>query len=748
MADKKIVTATVQVDTDAAQKNVLKLTGNVDDLKKAFKSAAAGSDEQLAALRRLQAAEKDLAAAQKGLTEANAKSGGSFSKIKDSLSQVPGAAGAAGQSVTSLSGAFKALLANPVILVITAIVGVLTLLGKAFLSTKVGSDLFAQGMAYLTGATEKIMQLIGDFITSLTSVGDLFRKVGSFLAHPIDNFKKLGKEINDAAIATAKLKKEQQQLERDQINNLARNKELIQQEEALKNIRDNEFNSTKDRIEANEKASALEKQRLATLEGLQLREVQRLQKLIALKGGEAKATNDQLKELREAELELADIREESIGRENEFLTNRYSLQKEAADKENELRAKAAEEEKTRLENLNAFIVKVTKLRQDNYLATVTDTYLKESLALRNRIADDKKQNEQDYKDKKINLEQLNQLNEELELQKQTELDALRKNRNEEEKAKEKAFQKELAELTTKTRLGAIKDSRAVELEQLKIDNDERLKDAAERYKYNADQLAKIQDAINEQYRTERAKKEKQYKEEDDKKKLDEQISAQEQIINNQKATFDAQRAALDAEVALLTEAFNKKVIAEEDYGNRVQALTNKRKQILELETAHRKAQANEAADVLEKLSALIGKKTLAGKLLGIAAATINTFQGASEALKQPSTLPSPFDVIAKITNVAAVIATGLKTVKEIAKVDVPGAGSGGGGSVSTPSITAPAAPLTPTQTSTSLDQNTINNIGNAAAGGVNSIRAYVVEQDSAEAAARAARLQGAAVLGG
>ncbi|HWJ27696.1 MAG TPA: hypothetical protein VNS32_14210, partial [Flavisolibacter sp.] len=63
MADNKIIAAKVQVDTDAATKDMLKLKGTVEDLKKEFKAAAAGSDEQLAAYKRLKAAEEDLAKA-------------------------------------------------------------------------------------------------------------------------------------------------------------------------------------------------------------------------------------------------------------------------------------------------------------------------------------------------------------------------------------------------------------------------------------------------------------------------------------------------------------------------------------------------------------------------------------------------------------------------------------------------------------------------------------------------------------
>jgi hypothetical protein len=747
MADEKVIAASLTVDPDAAVKGMLKAKQAVEEYKKELKNAKEGTIEQVAAFKKLKAAEEDLTKANKQLTEGSKESAGHFGKLKEGISSLPGATGAAGQGVTNLSAQFKKLLANPVVLVIALIVAGLAALAKAFASTRKGADLIGQGMAFVGGAIDKVVQIVGDFITSITSVGDLLSKIGGFLAHPIDSFKKLGKEVGEAAIQTAKLKKEQQLLERDQINNIAKNKELIQQEEALKNIRDNEFNTAEERIAANEKAAALEKQRLATIEGLQLREVQRLQALIKLKGGEAKATNDQLRELREAELVLADVREESIGRENEFITNRFGLQKEAEEKAKALRDKATEEEKARLQNLMEFERNILKLRQENQLALITDNYLKEAQQLRFQIADEKKANEQLYKDKKISLEQLNQLNDEIEVKKQNSLNEIRKKNQESEKAKEKEFQKELSDITTKTRLAGIKDARVLEQEQAKIANDEKLTQARERYKDDAAKLAQIEAAIDEQYRLEKAEREKKFKEEDDNKQLEQRIATQEQIANNQAATFEAQRMALDAEQALLTEAFNNKILKEEEYGTRVQALTEKRKKILELETAHRKAQAEEAAGVLEKLSELIGKKTLAGKLLGIAAATINTFQGASEALKQPSTLPSPFDVIAKIVNVTAVIAAGLKTVKAIASVQVPG-GGGGGQSVSAPSLTTPAAPIAPTQASTSLDQGTINNIGNAAAGGVNSVRAYVVEQDSAAAAARAARLAGAAVLGG
>ena len=138
----------------------------------------------------------------------------------------------------------------------------------------------------------------------------------------------------------------------------------------------------------------------------------------------------------------------------------------------------------------------------------------------------------------------------------------------------------------------------------------------------------------------------------------------------------------------------------------------------------KQTQANEYEQLSANLISVLGKDTVAGKAIGIATATINTYQGASEALKQKSTLPSPFDVIAKVANVTAIIATGLKTVKSIAGVQVPGGGGGGGGgSVPSMNTIAPMSPQLPTAATTNISQQSINDIGN------NAVRAYVVESD-------------------
>ena len=168
------------------------------------------------------------------------------------------------------------------------------------------------------------------------------------------------------------------------------------------------------------------------------------------------------------------------------------------------------------------------------------------------------------------------------------------------------------------------------------------------------------------------------------------------------------------------------------------------KRIAAEEVALKKAQYQEVNDLVNNAMAIFGKQSVAGKALAVANALINTYSGATDALRAKSTLPSPFDVIAKVANVAAVLATGFKSVKAINAVQVPGGGGGG----SMPSMATGggvSSPLAPQQSSTALNTGSIQGIGNAASGGVN--RSFVLESDIKNNRERSEQINRAARLG-
>ena len=154
-----------------------------------------------------------------------------------------------------------------------------------------------------------------------------------------------------------------------------------------------------------------------------------------------------------------------------------------------------------------------------------------------------------------------------------------------------------------------------------------------------------------------------------------------------------------------------------------QANSDAKKKITEEERNLRVNAAYDIADATMALGSIVGEQTKAGKALGVAGALINTYVGASEVIRAKSTIPEPFGTIQKIASVAAIIATGMRAVKSITAVQVPGGGGGGGVSAPAMSTQAPILPQLPAAQMTQLNAQSINDLGNQA------VRAYVIETD-------------------
>lgn len=240
-----------------------------------------------------------------------------------------------------------------------------------------------------------------------------------------------------------------------------------------------------------------------------------------------------------------------------------------------------------------------------------------------------------------------------------------------------------------------------------------------------------------------ASRQKKQKEDDDFFKKDLEKIKERNILQNAER-LDGQRGVIDETKSVLsgitqaTKDANAQQI--EDERNRAASITairqNQLKEIIASDEAERQSRLQTleiVATATESFANLVGKQTAAGKALAIAAATINTYKAASEALKANYGAFGPAAQVARVLTVASVIATGLKQVREIAKVKVPG--GGGGGSV--PSATS-VQPITPVNQTTQLDQNSINQIGNAAG------RAFVLETDVTNNQERIRRLNRAA----
>jgi len=199
------------------------------------------------------------------------------------------------------------------------------------------------------------------------------------------------------------------------------------------------------------------------------------------------------------------------------------------------------------------------------------------------------------------------------------------------------------------------DREEVELTNSKLESESNL--AIERERFNAEQIT------NELARLEKLK------EINDLEKEQEQARLQDIVDNANAGT----QAKIDAQIAL--DQFTEQ--------SRQADLT------LDKEVKDAKiANAEAVSGAIGTLAGIAGEGTAAGKALGVASATIDTYVGANKAIAQGG--------IAGVAQAIAIIATGLTNVKTILSTKVPktnvggvsvgGGGKGGGAQVQAPSF--------------------------------------------------------------
>ena len=258
---------------------------------------------------------------------------------------------------------------------------------------------------------------------------------------------------------------------------------------------------------------------------------------------------------------------------------------------------------------------------------------------------------------------------------------------EEKEAQDKEFQNRLNEILVESRLAGIKDENEKARAELLAIQEKELADLAEDTKLRADQKLALQKQLEIRNKEELAALEMTFAEAEAVRELE----ALDKQMQEDEISLQMQRDLLNQKDALIREQFEKGLIEEAKYNAALKENSEARKEIDKQEYEFKISQAQAASNLLANLSDLAGKQTAAGKALGISSALINTYVGVTQALETKSVLPSPFDVVAKVANVATILASGLKAVKAITAVKVPGGGGGGGG-VSAPSIGGGAAP--------------------------------------------------------
>jgi len=221
MAQKELVFKLKFVDENGAvvektAQNITDINKSITDLRNELENTELGSEawNELA---------EDLGKAEYALeqtTEAINDTKNAQKSLGDQLTSAPGIVGQVSNSVKGLSKTFKALLANPVVAVIAAIVGALTLLFKAFTSTKAGGEAFDRVMAGIGAALDVLRDRVlkvggaivkffsGDFAGAAEDIKGAFSGIGEEIAGEFQQAMEIKRELQAITDATRELNME------------------------------------------------------------------------------------------------------------------------------------------------------------------------------------------------------------------------------------------------------------------------------------------------------------------------------------------------------------------------------------------------------------------------------------------------------------------------------------------------------------------------------------------------------------
>ena len=279
--------------------------------------------------------------------------------------------------------------------------------------------------------------------------------------------------------------------------------------------------------------------------------------------------------------------------------------------------------------------------------------------------------------------------EEREKQRQKEAEDLAKANEEKLKMLEKqaedeaAFEKQLNDIRTKTRLDGIKDENEKARQQILVEFEKQIQEILENDRLTSEQRTILGFELATQEQQALAAFEKTLEEANAIKeieKLDAEMVKAENDFNLQKDLLFQKQALIDSQYAA-------DLISQADYNAATEANTDARIELDKKEKEAKMANASQIAGLLGNLSSLVGKETAAGKAFAVAQATIDTYLSANKAYQSMVGIPVAGPALAAVAAGVAV-AGGIANVRKIMSTKVPG----GGGGVSAPSIsgTAPA----------------------------------------------------------
>lgn len=590
---------------------------------------------------------------------------GTLIQTQDEMGSVKAGAVAAGAAVKNFSKTLLALLANPIVAILTAISVVIMAVAKGIKSSEENTSRWNAVLAPLKMALDavgKVLQIVASGILSVVEAGG---KMMGWITKQLEKLPVLGKyvaEVNKENERYIAMAKEQAAIDRDTRNLQVQNAKNALQIATLKAKADDELNvSAKERMEAIREANRLEEE--ASKKNYEL--AKRRYELMVQQNAMAENTKETNDAIAQAEVEMYNALTEYQDKRGELLGREVSLANEIKSAEKEKSDAAIAAKQKELEAVRA--------AEDAMLALVKDGRDKQSKEITlqyNRQIEDLRTRLKTETDLTVKARQaINDQIKALEQQKAAELQKL----SEEELQKEIDNRTKLISLQLEAVKKGSEQEYQLRMQQLLAQRDAELadKELTEHMKLAiVDKYDKQMDDLilqREQEISEKQQEAVRLRMENEIMQLQQSGASELEILQEQASQkLELLNSIQQQEGESEEEFLNRKLQANQEYIDAKKAIADKEVEIEQVKFQAIETITSGLSSAFETLGENNKTFAILSKTLALAEIAINTGKALAAGIAQAQSVPFPANLAAIATTVATIlsnIAVATKTVK-------------------------------------------------------------------------------------
>lgn len=590
---------------------------------------------------------------------------GTLIQTQDEMGSVKAGAVAAGAAVKNFSKTLLALLANPIVAILTAISVVIMAVAKGIKSSEENTSRWNAVLAPLKMALDavgKVLQIVESGILSVVEAGG---KMMGWITKQLEKLPVLGKyvaEVNKENERYIAMAKEQAAIDRDTRNLQVQNAKNALQIATLKAKADDELNvSAKERMEAIREANRLEEE--ASKKNYEL--AKRRYELMVQQNAMAENTKETNDAIAQAEVEMYNALTEYQDKRGELLGREVSLANEIKSAEKEKSDAAIAAKQKELEAVRA--------AEDAMLALVKDGRDKQSKEITlqyNRQIEDLRTRLKTETDLTVKARQaINDQIKALEQQKAAELQKL----SEEELQKEIDNRTKLISLQLEAVKKGSEQEYQLRMQQLLSQRDAELadKELTEQMKLAiVDKYDKQMDDLilqREQEISDKQQEAVRLRMENEIMQLQQSGASELEILQEQASQkLELLNSIQQQEGESEQEFLNRKLQANQEYIDAKKAIADKEVEIEQVKFQAIETITSGLSSAFETLGENNKTFAILSKTLALAEIAINTGKALAAGIAQAQSVPFPANLAAIATTVATIlsnIAVATKTVK-------------------------------------------------------------------------------------